>query len=255
MKLIDTHAHLYLHHFKDDIENVIDRAKNNAVCKVVLPNIDSESIIPMLGLSEQFPGFFYPAMGLHPGSVKENYLEEIEMIERKLNENSFVAVGEIGIDCYWDTTFLTEQIYSFEYQLELAHQHQLPVIIHCRDSFELIIESLEKFRGKVSGVFHAFTGELTQAEKIIDFGFKIGIGGVVTFKNSGLSAVVSKIPLEYILLETDSPYLTPAPHRGKRNESAYILNIAERIAEIKNNSLEEVSNITTGNAVTLFKLD
>lgn len=255
MKLIDTHAHLYLHHFKDDIENVIERAKNKAIHKVVLPNIDSGSINPMLELSGQFPGFFYPAMGLHPGSVKENYLDELEIVKSKLIEYSFVAVGEIGIDCYWDITFLKEQIQAFEFQLELAHQHQLPVIIHCRDSFDLIIESLEKFRGKVSGVFHAFTGELTQAEKIIDFGFKIGIGGVVTFKNSGLSSVVSRIPLEYILLETDSPYLTPAPHRGKRNESAYILNIAERIAEIKNNSIEEVSNITTGNAVTLFKLD
>jgi TatD DNase family protein len=254
MKLIDTHAHLYLHHFKDDIENVIDRAKNNAVCKVVLPNIDSGSINPMLDLSAQFPGFFYPAMGVHPGSVKENYLDELEIVKTKLSEHSFVAVGEVGIDCYWDTTFLKEQIQAFEFQLELAHQHQLPVIIHCRDSFDLIIESLEKFRGKVSGVFHAFTGNLTQAEQIIDFGFNIGIGGVVTFKNSGLPDVVSKIPMEVIMLETDSPYLTPTPHRGKRNESAYILNIAERIAEIKNISLEEVSNITTGNAVTLFKL-
>ena len=255
MKLIDTHAHLYLHHFKDDIENVIDRAKHNAVCKVVLPNIDRESISPMLNLSARFPGFFYPALGLHPGSVKENYLDELEIIKSKLNENSFVAVGEIGIDCYWDTTFLKEQIHALEFQLELAHQHQLPVIIHCRDSFDLIIDSLEKFRGEVNGVFHAFTGDLIQAERIIEFGFKIGIGGVVTFKNSDLSSVVSKIPLEFIMLETDSPYLTPAPHRGKRNESAYILNIAERIAEIKQISLEEVSNITTNNAVILFKLD
>jgi TatD DNase family protein len=255
MKLIDTHAHLYLHHFKDDIEFVIERAKNNAVYKVVLPNIDSESINSMLLLAGKFPEFFYPAMGVHPGSVKENYLDELEIVKSKLSEHSFVAVGEIGIDCYWDTTFLKEQIYSFEYQLELANQHHLPVIIHCRDSFDLIIESLEKFRGKVKGVFHAFTGNLTQAEQIIGFGFNIGIGGVVTFKNSGLPDVVSKIPMEVIMLETDSPYLTPTPHRGKRNESAYILNIAERIAEIKNISLEEVSNITTGNALTLFKLD
>lgn len=255
MKLIDTHAHLYLHHFNDDIEDVIKRTKENGVNKVILPNIDSNTVEPMLKLTQRFPGFLFPAIGLHPGSVKENYLEDLNKVEDWIKREKFFAVGEIGIDCYWDKTFLKEQISAFEFQTGLAQRYHLPVIIHCRDSFDLIIESLLKFQGKVTGVFHAFTGNNLQAKKIIELGFKIGIGGVVTFKNSGLSKAIADIRLFDILLETDSPYLTPAPHRGKRNESSYLIHIAEKIAEIKNIPAEKVAEITTQNSNLLFGLD
>lgn len=255
MKLVDTHAHIYLHHFQNDLDEAIIRAKQTHVHKIILPNIDRSTIEPMLDLSEKFPEFFFPTIGLHPGSVKDNYSNELKVIENAARSKTFFAIGEIGIDCYWDTTFLKEQIDAFEFQLDLARQLELPVIIHCRDSFDLIIQSLEKFKGKIRGVFHAFTGNYSQVEKVLNLGFKFGIGGVVTFKNSGLSSVVAKIPLEDILLETDSPYLTPAPHRGKRNESSYLIHIAEKIAAVKNKSLGEVSEITSGNASLLFGLD
>jgi TatD DNase family protein len=255
MKLVDTHAHIYLHHFQNDLDEIIIKAKQNHVHKIILPNIDSSTIEPLLKLSEKFPEFFFPTIGLHPGSVKESCISELKVIENAARSRKFVAIGEIGIDCYWDTTFLKEQIHAFEFQINLALQSDLPVIIHCRDSFDLIIQSLEKFKGKIRGVFHAFTGNISQVEKVRSLGFKFGIGGVVTFKNSGLSNVVEQIPLEDILLETDSPYLTPAPHRGKRNESSYLIHIAEKIAQVKNKNLEEVSEITSGNASLLFGLD
>lgn len=255
MYLIDTHAHLYLDHFKNDLENVISRAREKGIQKVILPNIDLESIAPMLEICKKEPGFFYPAIGIHPGSIKENYQSSLEKMKKESENFKFYAIGEIGIDCYWDTSYLEQQIEAFEFQLQLAEWMKLPVIIHCRDSFDIIIKSLEKFAGKVTGVFHAFTGDFLQAQKIFGMGFRIGIGGVITFKNSGLAATVGKIPLEYLILETDSPYLTPAPHRGKRNESSYLVHIAERIAAEKKIPLSRVAEITTENANLLFGLD
>ncbi len=255
MKFIDTHSHLYLHHFNNDIEEVISRAKERGVSGVVLPNISSSSINSMLNLSGRFAGFLYPAIGLHPGSVKANFQEELRIIEEHLSKNTIYSIGEIGIDCYWDKTYLKEQINAFEFQMELASKHKLPVIIHCRDSFDIVVETLNNFRGRVCGVLHAFTGALNQAKKIIDFGFKIGIGGIITYKNSELAKVAAQIPLSEILLETDSPYLTPVPYRGKRNESSYLIYIAEKIAEVKNIPIGQVSEITTQNAKLLFGIN
>jgi len=255
MQLIDTHAHLYLDHFKNDFEKVVIRAKENGVYKIILPNIDMGSVNPMLETSRKEPGFFYPCIGLHPGSVKENYETELNRIFKEAQSSEFIAIGEIGIECYWDISFLYQQIEAFEAQLELSADKNLPVIIHSRDSFDLIIKSLDKFPGKLKGVFDAFTGSILQAQKIIERGFTIGIGGVVTFKNSGLSDVVREIPLEQLILETDSPYLTPAPCRGRRNESSYLVPIAKKIAEEKNIPLNRVAEITTENARLLFGLD
>lgn len=253
--LIDTHSHLYLEHFRHDLSDVLQRSLDAGIYKIILPNIDSGSIQAMMKLTEDHPGFLYPTIGLHPGSVSENYREELKIIEATADQGVFIAIGEIGIDCYWDTTHLKAQIESFEYQLELARQKNLPVIIHCRESFELIMESLHRFRGILRGVFHAFTGTKEQAYKVIDMGFHLGIGGVITFKNTSLPGVIADVPISSLLLETDSPYLTPAPHRGKRNESSYLSFIAGKISEIKGISSQEVAELSSANAKSLFQLD
>jgi len=214
---------------------------------MLLPNIDSNSIDGMLELCENYPENCFPMMGLHPGSVKENYPEELKLVEEWLNRDKrFIAIGEIGIDLYWDKAFQEEQKIVFRMQLQMAKARQLPVVIHSRNSFTEIMQILEdELSPGLEGVFHCFTGNIEQAKKIIDSGFKLGIGGVVTFKNSGLDMVIPQVGLEHILLETDAPYLTPVPYRGKRNESSYVYYVAERIAEIKNTSIEEVATITT----------
>jgi len=223
---------------------------------MLLPNIDSNSIDGMLELCENYPENCFPMMGLHPGSVKENYPEELKLVEEWLNRDKrFIAIGEIGIDLYWDKAFQEEQKIVFRMQLQMAKARQLPVVIHSRNSFTEIMQILEdELSPGLEGVFHCFTGNIEQAKKIIDSGFKLGIGGVVTFKNSGLDMVIPQVGLEHILLETDAPYLTPVPYRGKRNESSYVYYVAERIAEIKNTSIEEVATITTKNAKELFHL-
>jgi len=255
MQLIDTHSHIYDEVFKDDIAEAIQRAKEANVGKILLPNVDSESIEPMFQLVKNYPGFCLPMMGLHPTSVNENFEEELAICEQWLNKEDFVAIGEIGIDLYWDKSFLKEQQFVFEKQLNWAVDRKLPVVIHARESFSEIFEILESFREKeLQGVFHSFTGNLEQANMAIELGFFLGLNGILTFKNSGLDQVIKEIDPKYLILETDSPYLAPTPKRGKRNESAYVAFIAQKLADIHSLSLDEVTGITTRNAQNLFKI-
>jgi TatD DNase family protein len=253
---IDTHTHLYLPEFDNDREAVIETALHRGVKKMLLPNIDSSSIGPMNDLAKKFPGVCYPMMGLHPTSVKENYRDELANIEFELEHHTYIGIGEIGIDLYWDKTYIGEQRNAFAAQLDLALKHKLPVAIHARESFAEILDILEGYRNKeLSGIFHAFTGTVEIAEHVTDLGFKLGIGGILTYKNSTLPEVVRFTDLKNLVLETDSPYLTPVPFRGKRNESSYIPYIAEAVKQIKNITLDEVANITTQNVLNLFSLD
>lgn len=251
--LIDTHAHIYSEEFNDDIDEVITRAYDSDVRKVILPNIDSSSVKKMLDLADQYPQICYPLMGLHPTSVGEDYQEELELVEFWLKKRKFYGIGEIGIDLYWERAFLEQQIIAFRHQLQLAKKYQLPVVLHVRDSFEEVFEVVqEEMEGGLTGVFHSFTGSVEQAARITDLGFKIGIGGIVTFKNSGLDEVVRQIDPKHLILETDAPYLTPTPFRGKRNESSYLIHIARKIAALHDLSVHEVARITSVNAVNLF---
>ena len=250
---IDTHSHIYTEEFNTDRAEVIERAKSFGIGKIVLPNIDSTSIRPLLKLAESEPDYFIPLIGLHPTSVKEDFREEIQIMEYWLHKRKFYGIGEIGVDLYWDKTFLSEQIEAFEIQIDWAIELKMPVVIHVRDSFNEVMEVLHrKENSDLRGVFHSFTGTLDNAKEIMDLGFKIGLGGIVTFKNSGLNLVVPEIPLHSILLETDSPWLSPVPYRGKRNESAYITHIASKIAELHQTSTEEVAMVTSQNACDLF---
>ena len=255
MILIDTHSHIFLEEFDDDRELVIQRALSNDVKKILLPNIDSTSVKPMLALSDKHPDICYPMMGLHPTSVKENWQDELYLVEKWLTERKFTGIGEIGIDLYWDKTFKQQQIQVFAEQIKLAKKYGLPFVIHARDSFPEIFKVLEdNYSGLYSGIFHAFSGNEQQGIKAIEMGFKLGIGGVVTFKNAGLDKTVKKLGFEHLVLETDSPYLAPVPFRGKRNESAYIYNIAQRIADIFEISISNIAEITTKNAKEVFKI-
>jgi TatD DNase family protein len=250
---IDTHTHLYLEDFKNDIDAVIKRANDAGVDKFFLPNIDATSVDVMHELCKKFPGQCFPMMGLHPCSVKENYLEELSAAHQQLKSNKYYAVGEIGIDLYWDKTLLRQQIDAFEKQIQWALDFDLPIVIHCRDAFDEIYDVLSNTKALPKGIFHCFSGNAEQAQKVTDLGgFKLGIGGVVTFKNSGLDKAIEHIDLKHIVLETDSPYLTPTPYRGQRNESSYIRIIANRIAEIKNCNVGLVAEITTKNAIEIF---
>lgn len=259
MRFIDTHSHHYSKRFEKDMEESIERALDKNIIKIMLPNIDRESIEPMFALADKYD-IFHPMLGLHPTYVKENYEEELDYIESLLDKRKIYAIGEIGIDLYRDKTFVEEQIIAFERQIEWALDRELPLSIHMRKSFDEVYRSLMKFKDderlidkKFRGVFHCFGGDKRQADKIIELGFMLGIGGVVTFKNAGLADVVRDIDLEHIVLETDAPYLSPI--RGERNESAYIPIIAHRIAEIKGIRTKEVADITTQNAIDLFSLD
>ncbi len=255
MKLIDTHTHLYLDNFDADRNEIIQNAIDNGVEIMLLPAIDSTTFNSMVGLSKDYPVNCIPMIGLHPTSVKDNYEEEMEMVENKLKKGGYIAMGEIGIDLYWDKTHIDKQRDAFKRQLNLAKKYKLPVVIHTRDSFDDIYPIVkEECTDDLKGVFHCFTGSETEARKIIDLGFKMGIGGIITFKNSGLDKVVTTIPLEHLLLETDAPFLTPAPFRGKRNQSAYLTYIAEKLAEVKNIGIGEVAEVTTMNAAELFNL-
>jgi TatD DNase family protein len=258
MYFIDTHTHLFSDAFNDDRTDVVQRALKGGVQTLLLPNIDLESIEPMHDLVNQFPDHCYPMMGLHPGSVNENWEEDLEVIKGHLFSNrKYTAVGEIGMDLYWDKTFVRQQAEAFKRQVEWAKVLHLPIVIHAREAFDEIFEVLDVLNDdSLCGVFHCFTGSLAQAQRILDYGnFKLGIGGVLTYKKSGLDEVLAELPLECMVLETDSPYLPPVPHRGKRNESIYLLHIAERLAEVKNVSLKEVEELTSDNARALFKLD
>jgi len=253
--LIDTHSHIYLDQFKTDIAEVILRAREENIAAIILPNIDSSTIGSMHDLVSEYPGYLIPLMGLHPTHVKENYREELEIIYRQFEKFAYKGVGEIGIDLYWDKTYLKEQTYAFEEQLSLALIKNLPVVIHARESFHEILEivKMKKYRD-LRGIFHAFTGDISLAKEIITLGFKIGIGGIVTFKNSGLAETVESIDINHIVVETDSPYLAPVPFRGKRNESCYLKYIVEKLAEIKDLSVDEVVSVTTQNAIDVFEL-
>jgi TatD DNase family protein len=251
---IDTHTHLYSEEFNEDRTAIINKAISNSVTKLYLPNIDSNSIDGMLQLEKEFPDNCFAMMGLHPCSVKENYLEELIIVKKWLDKRKFIAIGEIGIDLYWDKTFITEQEIAFKKQIDWALEYNYSIVIHCRNAFDEIFAILQSYKKLPKGIFHCFSGDVEQAQKILALkNFKLGIGGVVTFKNSGLDKVVETISIEDIVLETDSPYLAPMPYRGKRNESSYIPLIAKKVAELKNISIEEVENVTTNNANFIFE--
>jgi TatD DNase family protein len=250
---IDTHTHLYLDDFNADRDEMIARAIKAGIDKFFLPNIDSTSVDVLHQLCDKYPKHCFPMMGLHPCSVKENYKEELATAFGLLKKRKYYAVGEIGLDLYWDKTFFAHQIEVFETQIKWALDLNLPIVIHCRDAFDEIYDVLVKFKTLPKGIFHCFTGNAEQAEKVIALkNFKLGIGGVVTFKNSGLDKTLEQIDLKHIVLETDSPYLTPVPYRGQRNESAYISIIARRVAEVKNCNVGHLAEITTKNAVEIF---
>ncbi|MBI3500290.1 MAG: TatD family hydrolase [Bacteroidetes bacterium] len=254
MVFIDTHTHLFAEEFNADRTEMIQRAISAGVQKMFLPNIDASSLASLLKLKEQFPENCFAMMGLHPGSVKENYPEELKIVEDWLSKRKFIAVGEIGMDYYWDKTFIPQQKDAFSQQIDRAKKLNLPIVIHQRECFDDAFEIVQSKNDKtLRGIFHCFTGTLEEANKIISLGnFKMGIGGVITYKKSTLPEVLRQIDLKHIVLETDSPYLAPAPYRGKRNESSYLPIIANKIAEIKEISLEEVAAVTTKNAEEIF---
>ncbi len=251
--LIDTHSHIYSTDFIHDRDEIIQRAYSNDVRKIILPNIDSSSVKNLLDMVDTYPHICIPMMGLHPTSVNHDYQEELQVVEYWLKKRKFYGIGEIGIDLYWETAFLEEQTQAFRFQLNLAHEYQLPVVIHVRDSFDQVYNVLLEEKDKnLTGVFHSFTGTLEQAQSVIELGFKIGVNGIITFKKSGLDEVISKIDTSHLILETDSPYLTPVPFRGKRNESSYLVYIAQKIAELHHMTVGEIAKITTENARKLF---
>lgn len=251
---IDSHTHLYSESFEEDRDDMVKRALDAGVRKMLLPNIDVDSIEGMLDLELRFPENCFPMMGLHPTSVKEDWEAQLKVIEQQLFSRKFIAIGEIGIDLYWEKTFKDQQIAAFIRQIEWAKQLQIPIVIHARDSFPEIFEILDQHNDdRLKGVFHCFTGTIEDAKKIQGYGgFLFGIGGVVTFKKSGLDEVVRQLPLNELILETDSPYLSPSPNRGKRNESAYIPFIADKLSDIFEVSIEEIAKATTENAEKLF---
>ncbi len=251
--IIDTHIHLYSEEFNADRDQLISKAIRSGIKKFYLPNIDSESIAIMHDLEEKYPENCFAMMGLHPCSVKANVEDELKLVEDWLNKRKYVAVGEIGIDLYWDKTFFKEQQHAFKKQIQWALDFDYGISIHCREAFDEVYEILTSFATLPRSIFHCFSGNVEQAQKIVDLGkFKLGIGGVVTFKNSGLDKVVQAIPLEHLVLETDAPYLAPVPHRGKRNEPGYIMEVARKVAEIKNVSLMEVEEVTERNSNFIF---
>ena len=255
MNIVDTHTHLYLKKFKDDIDDVIARAKEIGVKKFVFPAIDSSHFESMHNLKNKYPKEIYLMSGLHPTDVKENYKDELDFVVNTLKTNNYVAIGEIGIDLYWDKSFLKQQQDAFRFQIILAIKHDLPIVIHCREAFDEIFEILDKENcDKLRGIFHCFTGDIVQANKAIGLGFLLGIGGVVTFKNGGIDKFINQIDLKNIVLETDSPYLAPVPFRGKRNESSYIIYVLEKLSEIYGISKEKIAEITSKNAEKVFRL-
>jgi TatD DNase family protein len=256
VEYIDTHSHLYDEAFSSEEDLAVERAVNAGVTKMIVPDIDSSTRQVMFDLAERHPGTLFPTLGLHPTSVAANWRDEMDAVEKALPEHKIWAIGEIGIDCYWSKEFLEQQKEAFRIQLEMAEKLDLPVIIHSRESTELIINVLKDYKThNLRGVFHAYSGSAETYRELQKLGdWYIGIGGVLTYKKASIAETVKEIPLERILLETDSPYLTPVPHRGKRNESSYIPHIAEKLAIQKGISIEEVARTTTANAIRLFRL-
>lgn len=255
MRLVDSHSHLFLEEFQSDLPQVMMRARQAGVTHIFMPNIDSTTIAPMLRVCSQYEGYCFPMIGLHPTSVNADYKEELAVVAEQLAKpNGYVAVGEVGMDLYWDKTFLREQQLVFEQQVQWALEYGLPVVIHCREAFGYIYDILKPYKdASLGGIFHSFTGTQEEAFRILEFpNFSIGINGVVTFKKSGLPEVLRNIPLERIVLETDSPYLTPVPNRGKRNESANVKDTLLKVAEIYGKPPEDVGCITSENALKVF---
>ena len=253
MKLIDTHCHLYVEEFDGDRPAIIERAENEGVEKFYLPAIDSSSLDRLLKTELQYPGKCLAMMGLHPCSVKENYLQELQLVEEWLAKRPFSAIGEIGLDFYWDKTFTDQQYEAFRRQLMLAKQYGLPAVLHSRDSLNESIGLVKSLQdGGLTGIFHCFGGTLEQAKQITDLGFYVGIGGIITYKNAGLGPVLEQLSLDHMVLETDAPYLSPVPFRGRRNESSYLKYIVQKLADFKQMPVEEVAAITTRNAQKIF---
>jgi len=253
MILTDTHTHLYSEAFDDDRREVIKRALDSGIERFFIPAIDSTYTEAMFALKRDNPDHVFLMMGLHPTHVKENYEAELKHVEEMLVEHQFYAVGEIGIDLYWDKTFFKQQQEAFRHQIRLAKKYKLPIVIHCRDAFDEIFEVLETEKSdNLFGIFHCFTGSLEQAKKAISYNMKLGIGGVVTFKNGKIDKFLNQIPLKHIVLETDSPYLAPVPFRGKRNESAYLMNVLEKLSEVYGLSKEKIADVTTENSKEVF---
>lgn len=253
--MIDTHAHIYASEFDNDRDDVVKRALEQGINKILLPNIDLESIEPMLKTEASYPEVCHSMMGLHPCYVDGNVEQTLEIIRGWFDKHSFIAVGEIGIDLYWDKTFRTEQEMAFVTQLNWAKEMDLPVVIHTRDSIEETLTLLRQEQdGRLRGVFHCFGGSVEEAQAINELGFHLGLGGVSTFKNGGMDKIIPHLDMNWVILETDCPYLAPVPHRGKRNEPAYTSLVGARVAELTNSTVEEIDRITTQNATELFRL-
>jgi TatD DNase family protein len=252
-ELIDTHCHLYLDDFEADLGDILNRAAEAGIRRIYMPSIDSNHLNRMLDLQKTYKGTCYSMLGLHPCYVRENYRDELAKMKDAVENDQFFAIGEIGLDYYWDRSYDDQQMICFREQIDMAVQYNLPIVIHSRSSMDACIEVLRAKKGSgVRGIFHCFSGNLQNAKDIIDCGFLLGIGGVVTYKNSGLAAVVAEVPLEHMVLETDAPYLSPVPFRGKRNESSYLKYVVAKIAEVKNITEEEVAAVTTSNANRIF---
>ncbi len=255
MIFVDTHSHLYVEQFDDDRTEVVEAAIRAGVQYIILPHIDSSYDQPLQALCRQFPENCFPLAGLHPTSVKKHYKEDLNKVEALLHSGKYYGIGETGIDLYWEKTYAYEQNEAFRFQIQLAKKHKLPLVIHQRASFHEIMKILKtEWTSEMKGIFHCFSGDLAQAQNVIEMGFLLGIGGVVTFKNSNLKEIIAKVDLKHIVLETDSPYLAPVPKRGKRNESSYIVFVAQKIAEIKNLSVRQVAEATTENALQVFNI-
>ena len=253
MILTDTHTHLYYETDPEKLADLMQRSLDNKVCRLFLPNVDSESIPLVFGLSERYPDHCFPMLGLHPCDVKANFIAELDRISMEITQRKIYAIGEIGIDLHWDKSTLSIQQEAFRTQIEWAKTLDLPIVIHCREAFDEIFEILNDLKDdKLRGIFHCFSGTAEQANKVIGLGFYLGIGGVLTYKNSGLDKVIQDVSLEHLVLETDSPYLTPVPFRGKQNESSYLVYIAQKLADIKQVSLEEIAEVTTRNSRLVF---
>ncbi|MCE0493568.1 TatD family hydrolase [Vibrio salinus] len=253
--MIDTHAHIYADEFHHDRDDMIARAREQGIELILMPNIDLNSIEPMLKTEQQYPQLCRSMMGLHPCYVTDNIKEDLASVHRWFDDHNFIAVGEIGIDLYWDKTFHKEQEYAFVHQLNWAKEQDLPVVIHTRDSIQETLHLLnQEQNGSLTGVFHCFGGSIDEAKAINDLNFHLGLGGVSTFKNGGMDKVIPHLNLDYVILETDCPYLAPVPHRGKRNEPAYTALIAERIADLRGMETKDIDKVTTRNAKTLFRL-
>jgi TatD DNase family protein len=255
MYFIDTHAHVYAAELTSDLDLVMKNALAIGINKIIMPAIDSSSLDAMLKVEQQFPENCIAMMGLHPCYVKENYKEELKLVEEWIGKRKFIAIGEIGLDFYWDKTFTKEQHIVFETQMQWALDLNVPIAIHTRNAMGETIEAVKPFAKKgLRGVFHCFSGSKESAEQIISMGFHLGLGGVLTYKNAGVAEAVKDIPMEYLVLETDAPYLAPVPYRGKTNEPAFMLEVAKKLAEIKSLPLHEIAAITTSNAEKLFEL-